>query len=219
MKFQIGVDEVGLGAIAGPLCVTAVCVLEVRVEELRAMTHNRDSKMLSAKKREAIAARLKEAPWVYSATVTIPPEEIDREGIGVVLKKALGRAVEQVIEVLDDSVHARRLEDAKYDVIIDGIIDPTLPGEIVSGNMRIRNVPKADELFPSVQAASIIAKAGRDANAFTEDDALASLYGMREHAGYPTPKHLKALREHGVTPWHRRSYEPVKRALTRGGEP
>ena len=78
MKFQIGVDEVGLGAIAGPLCVTAVCVLEVRVEELRSMTHNRDSKMLSAKKREAIAARLTEAPWVYSATVTIPPEEIDR---------------------------------------------------------------------------------------------------------------------------------------------
>ncbi|KAF1055792.1 MAG: Ribonuclease HII [Burkholderia gladioli] len=181
-----GVDEAGRGPLAGPV-VAATVILD----PARSIAGLDDSKALSAKKREALYAEIvaHSLAWcVASASV----EEIDTINILHATMLAMRRAVEG-------------LSVAPTLAKIDGNRCPTL-------TIRSEAIVGGDALVPSISAASIIAKVTRD-RLLVELHANFPLYGFDVHAGYGTPKHLAALREHGPCEHHRRSFAPVRAAL------
>ena len=188
----LGIDEVGRGPLAGPLVVGAVVLPESKPEWVFDL---RDSKKLSAKKRELLSSViLAEAPayglgWVF-------PEELDNVGISEALRLATRRAVEEVQE--------RHFKFSQ--IVIDGKVN-FLTGTSLS--QFVSTAVKADDLIKEVSAASIIAKVARDN--YMKDLALKFPgYGFEKNVGYGTSAHLKAISEIGICPEHRRSFEPIK---------
>ncbi len=180
--FVCGVDEAGRGPLAGPVVAAAVIL-----DPQNPIPGLNDSKKLSAKRREALALeiRAKALAWsVAEASV----EEIDRINILQASLLAMRRAVEGL---------AIRPERA----VIDGNRCPQLdcPAEAIVGG---------DGKVASIAAASILAKTVRDAGMLLLH-ADYPMYGFDRHMGYPTAFHLQALRQHGASPVHRRSYAPV----------
>lgn len=181
----IGVDEVGLGAWAGPL---TVCAFAAPGEQW-ALEGLNDSKALSRMARTRIAKKLQQEHAQCFEVVNVSSAEIDRSGIGRVLPRAMEQAIYQLIARVG-------LPDR---VIIDGES---------KGFHGAEYVPKADALFPCVMAASILAKVQRDA--FMEYKAVIyPEYGFEAHAGYGTKRHRNAIALHGICPLHRRSYRPM----------
>jgi len=177
-----GVDEAGRGPLAGPVVAAAV-ILDPRSP----IPGLNDSKKLSAKRREGLAVeiRAKALAW-YVAEASV--EEIDTINILQASLLAMRRAVEGL---------AIRPERA----MIDGNRCPQLdcPAEAIVGG---------DGKVASIAAASILAKTVRDAGMLLLH-ADYPMYGFDRHMGYPTAFHLQALRLHGASPVHRRSYAPV----------
>ena len=181
-----GVDEAGRGPLAGPVVAAAVIL-----DPNQPIVGLNDSKKLSAKRREALAIeiRAKALAWaVAEASV----EEIDRINILQSSMLAMRRAVESL------AVQPSR-------ALVDGNRCPELscPVEAIVGG---------DGLVASIAAASILAKTVRDAGMMALH-ARYPMYGFDRHMGYPTAAHVAALKEHGVSPVHRRSFGPVARLL------
>lgn len=188
----LGIDEVGRGPLAGPLVVGAVILPD---EKLEWVNNLRDSKKITAKKREILSeVILAEAPATGLGWVS--PVEIDELGMSEALRLATRRAVEEV----------REQRFAFSQIIIDGKVN------FLSGTGLERYVStavKADDLIKEVSAASIIAKVARDAY-MVEVGARFPGYGFEQHMGYGTAKHIAAISDLGVCPEHRRSFEPIK---------
>lgn len=177
-----GVDEVGVGPLAGPVVAAAVVLRDrARLPGLD------DSKRLAARARERLDAAIREQA-IAVAVAEAGPEEIDRLNVYHAALLAMRRAVE-ALAVVPDHV----LVDART---IPGIDAPQT--SIVHG----------DVLDASIAAASIVAKVHRDA-LLRELEVRHPGYGFARNAGYPTPEHLAALRELGPSPVHRRSFAPV----------
>ena len=177
-----GVDEAGRGPLAGPVVAAAVIL-----DSSRPIDGLNDSKKLSAKRREALAGeiRAKALAWaVAEASV----DEIDRINILQASLLAMQRAVAGLA-----------INPAK--ALVDGNQCPDLsyPVEAIVGG---------DGKIAAIAAASILAKTIRDAG-MLDLHVTYPMYGFDRHMGYPTAVHLKALREHGVSPVHRRSFRPV----------
>ena len=188
----LGIDEVGRGPLAGPLVVGAVILPEDRPEWILEL---KDSKKLSAKKREALSkVILEESPATGLGWVS--PAELDEIGIAEALRLATRRAVKMVQEL-----------GVKFSqIVIDGKVNflrDTALEEYVSV------MPKADDLVKEVSAASIIAKVARD-RYMCEVAERYPEYGFASHVGYGTAAHRKAIAERGICPEHRRSFEPIK---------
>lgn len=181
-----GVDEAGVGPLAGPVVAGAVILpREYKLRELN------DSKKLDEATREQLAAQLKTdaIAWaVGSAEVA----EIDRLNIYHAGLLAMRRAVEALGTQPDF-------------VLVDARTIPEIP-------MQQRGIIKGDSLSASIAAASILAKTARDALLHEYEQQYPG-YGFAAHKGYPTPEHFKALRERGALPIHRRSFRPVREAL------
>ena len=186
-----GVDEVGVGPLAGP--VVAGAVILPRAYKLRELD---DSKKLDGATRERLAEQLKAEAIAWAIGIA-EVEEIDRLNIYHAGLLAMRRAVEALTQppefVLPDFV----LVDAR-----------TIPGLSVPQ----RPIIKGDCLSASIAAASILAKTTRDA-LMCEFERQYPGYGFAAHKGYSTPEHCRALRECGATPIHRRSFRPVREAL------
>jgi ribonuclease HII len=183
-----GVDEAGRGPIAGPVFAAAVLL-----DPLRPIAGLKDSKLLPAARREALALAIRREAlaWaVASATV----EEIDRLNILQATLLAMRRAVEQ-LEVVPDEAW------------IDGNRCPRL-------SCAARAVVGGDRSVPQISAASILAKTARDAEMLRLHGQFPN-YGLDRHKGYPTPEHLALLARHGVCEIHRRSFAPVRRLIVR----
>ncbi len=181
-----GVDEAGRGPLAGPVVAAAV-ILDPAcpIEGLD------DSKKLSAKRRERLAEEIRSRALAWSvAEASI--DEIDRINILQASLLAMRRAVEG-------------LPIRPCRAVIDGNRCPDLscPADAVVGG---------DGKVAAIAAASILAKTVRDAGMLALHLRY-PLYGFDRHMGYPTPAHLQALRLHGVSPVHRRSYAPVAQLL------
>lgn len=181
-----GVDEAGRGPLAGPV-VAAAIILPARGVP-RGID---DSKALSAKERERLAARLHDCATVGIGIVE--PDEIDRLNIYWATMRAMTLAVEAL-----------------------GV----LPGHVlVDGNRAPRwshactPIVKGDSISLSIAAASIVAKTTRDAIMIAAA-AEWPAYNWQSNKGYGCARHLAALREHGPSPLHRRSFAPVARSLT-----
>ncbi len=177
-----GVDEAGRGPLAGPVVAAAVIL-----DPQQPIAGLNDSKKLSAKRREALAMEIRERALAW-AVAEASVDEIDRINILQASFLAMRRAVEGL-----------RLRPEK--ALIDGNRCPALdcPAEAIVGG---------DGKVASIAAASILAKTVRDAG-MLELHADFPVYGFDRHMGYPTAFHLQALREHGPSPVHRRSYAPV----------
>lgn len=183
----LGIDEVGRGPWAGPLVVGAV-VLGGHVPE-----GLDDSKKLSKKRREALAKAIYETAQAVGLG-WVSANELDQLGMSEALREATRRAV-------------RAIHTPYHEIIIDGTVN-FLSGTPLEKYVTVS--PKADSLFPSVSAASIVAKVARD-RYMTEQDALYPNYGFAAHAGYGVARHRQAIEAYGVTPLHRLSFAPLKK--------
>ncbi len=185
-KFIAGVDEVGRGPLVGAV-VTAAVILDP-ANPIKGLA---DSKKLTEKKRNALYDEIKEKALCW-AIGRAEPEEIDELNILWATMKAMERAVAG-LSITPDMV------------LIDGNRCPKLP-------MSSQAVIKGDSLVQEISAASILAKVTRDRE-MEELDKLYPDYGFAKHKGYPTVFHMEKLALLGATPYHRKSFAPVKHAL------
>lgn len=181
-----GVDEAG----RGPLCGNVVAAAVILAPE-RPIAGLRDSKKLTARRRELLAAEIRTHALAW-AIGEASVAEIDQLNILHATMLAMQRAV-------------AGLSVTPQLVRIDGNRCPALP-------MPCEAVVGGDASDASIAAASILAKVERDAQMLTLD-AQFPAYGFARHKGYPTAEHLRALAEHGVLDCHRRSYSPVRALL------
>jgi ribonuclease HII len=177
-----GVDEVGRGALFGPVFAAAVILSPDR--PIRGL---RDSKLLDAERRELLSARIR-ARAVAWAVAAVDAFEIDRINILQASRLAMRRAIE-------------RLNPGPDYLLIDAVT--------VDLPVAQRGLIHGDALSQCIAAASILAKVERDA-CMREWDQVFPQYGLKNHKGYSTDEHWKALETHGPTPMHRFSFWPVR---------
>lgn len=180
---EAGCDEAGRGPLAGPVYAAAV----ILPPDFRHPLLN-DSKQLSEKARDTLRPVI-EREAVAWAVEAVQPDEIDRLNILWASVAGMQRAV-------------LRLDPAPDFLLIDGNkFRPFGP----YGFKDYRTVVHGDATFASIAAASVLAKTWRD-------ERMRSLareypqYGWERNMGYPTPEHIEAIRRHGFTPWHRKSF-------------
>lgn len=180
-----GIDEAGRGPLAGPVLAAAVIL-----DPSRPIPGLADSKQVSARRRDALAERIRgEAlDWgVGRAEV----EEIDRLNILQAALLAMRRAVAQLSTPLDVA-------------LVDGNARPRLPCAVVT-------IVGGDATVPAISAASILAKVARDGDMVSLATAHPE-YGFERHKGYATAEHLLALKRYGPSIVHRRTFAPVSNA-------
>lgn len=196
----LGIDEVGRGPLAGPLVVGAVILPE---EQPDWVEYLRDSKQLSARKRQGLSEMVREGAAATSLG-WVSAGEIDRMGMTEALKLATYRAVKSV----------QQLHVPFSQIVIDGNID-FLAGTKLEEYTT--TVIKGDNLIKEISAASIVAKVARD-------DYMCRIareypkYGFERHMGYGTELHRKMMQEHGLCPEHRRLIKLVRKIAKRDGE-
>ena len=190
-RFVIGCDEVGRGAIAGPVAV-GLCVVDVSVG---AMPEGlRDSKLLSEKRREALAPLA--ASWaLFSAVGLATAREVDEFGIIA----ALGLAGKRALVLLHEA-GARVRESV---ILLDGSHDWLNPA--LQSPLRLTTRVKADRDCASVAAASVVAKVHRDRLMIDAHD-LTPGYGWSSNKGYGSAEHFAAIAELGATDFHRHTW-------------
>lgn len=187
-KILVGIDEAGMGTLAGPLTAAVVVI-----EESVVPPGVRDSKKIGEEQREELAALIMEAADYYKV-VAVDPEEVDTRG----LSECWRRAVREV------AVAARIMIGSDCAIILDGNRLVGLP--------YVQPVVKADAKYPAVSAASILAKYKQ---CCCMDDYHLEYpgYGFDRHRGYGTANHMKRLEELGPCPIHRKSFKPVRKYL------
>ena len=186
MKLVAGVDEAGRGPLAGPVFAAAVVL-----DPHRAVWGLDDSKKLSERQRINLEHLIKEysLSWcVAQASV----EEIDEINILQATMLAMSRAV-------------AGLKMRPHSVLVDGNRVPDV-------DVPAYAVVRGDSIHAQISAASILAKQARD-RMMVELSQSFPQYGFDKHKGYPTKAHVQALRTHGATHHHRRSFAPVRALL------
>ncbi|MBL0924238.1 MAG: ribonuclease HII [Sphingomonadaceae bacterium] len=185
----VGVDEAGRGPLAGPVVAAAVLLCKPRPSGLD------DSKKLNPKRRADLEQMIKRrCQW---AVGVVGVEDIDRLNIFGATMLAMTLAVEAL---------CAKLGCDPIEVLVDGNLTPQ--GRRPEWRWAARAIVGGDALEPGISAASIIAKEHRD-RMMREAAAAHPGYGWEQNKGYGTPDHLEALRLHGPTPLHRKSFAPV----------
>lgn len=193
-----GIDEVGRGCLAGPVTVAAL----VLPQELRIKNYElgklKDSKKLTAKKREEWFAWLKQHPKIFYAKVNVYPKTIDRINISQAANLAATRAVKKLIThnslpinkikiLLDGGLYLNKILDSRFQILTS------------------RTVVKGDEKYNAIKLASIVAKVHRD-RIMKRNHKKYPLYGFDQHVGYGTHRHIAAIRKHGFSEIHRLTF-------------
>lgn len=193
----IGVDEVGLGAWAGPLVVGGV-VLDKKWDHSLC----RDSKILTESRRHK-ALRILQDNWL--GAVTVGMEAIDLDLIGP--HDALAYLTRRVIQLLS-AVYPTAI------VVQDGDVPVPVEGRDYKNMLWL---PSGDDLVPAVSAASIFAKVTRDDDMVGYDQGFPE-YDFRSNKGYHARRHVEALDRFGPTPVHRYCYRPVRERVVKSEE-
>ena len=191
---MIGIDEVGRGPLAGPVVVTVLALWE-SIDLSKSGLPLRDSKKLTERERTAWRAWIGSRPEIMHATAYVYPKAIDRLNISRAANLAAYRAYKRLIAALSLPPKAKSYQ---LEAILDGGLH--LPKHIPH-----QTIVKADERFPAVSLASIIAKTSRD-EAMRRLSCAFPAYGFEEHKGYGTAAHMKALRKHGACEHHRLTF-------------
>jgi ribonuclease HII len=178
-----GLDEVGRGALAGPVVAAAV-ILDPSATIPEGLD---DSKKLTALQRERIAEELRQTALCYAYGL-ISPEEIDRTNILIATRRAMLQALEQLQPCADF-------------LLIDAL-------QLRESPLPQKSIIRGDSASASIAAASVLAKTYRDALMRDYHEEFPH-YGFARHVGYGTREHLAALRAHGACAIHRRSFRGV----------
>jgi ribonuclease HII len=194
-RFVIGIDEVGRGAIAGPVAV-GVSLIDKTNPALEAWPEKlQDSKLMTPKSRSEIASPLIE--WVSSYAVGFSSnKEIDELGISEALRLAAGSALD---ELFKDAKTRKRIAEDGAVILLDG--SQNWLGKVSYG-LDVQVQVKADTNCVSVAAAAVLAKVTRD-SLMQELDTQNPGYGLAGHKGYASAAHIAALRALGPTDIHR----------------
>lgn len=190
-NYICGVDEVGRGPLIGP--VVAACVILPKKFKLKGLN---DSKKLTEKKRDEYYKYLIENT-IYGIGI-VSPEEIDEINIYQASKQAMIKAIKEVIKQSP----------------VDYILSDAMPLDL---GIPSTSIIKGDEKSITIAAASVIAKVTRDQMMY-ELDKIYPEYGFKDHKGYPTKKHLKAIKENGLIEGYRKTYKPVKNIMEKEQE-
>ncbi|MET3575274.1 ribonuclease HII [Bhargavaea ullalensis] len=177
-----GVDEAGRGPLAGPV-VTAAVILPAHAPALVGLD---DSKAMTRTERERLAALIRQTAVAWSVHVQ-SAAEIDRVNIYRATKSSMEEAIRGLA--------------VRPDAVIADAMSP-------DAGMPCANIVKADAKSLAVAAASVLAKTDRDRYMEALHDRYPE-YGFAQHAGYPTARHVEALRRHGPCPEHRTTFAPV----------
>ena len=178
---EAGCDEVGRGCLAGPVVAAAV----ILPKEFSHPYLN-DSKQLTQAQRETIRVDIEQAALAY-AIAEVDHHTIDRINIANASFLAMHRAVEQ-LSVVPELLLIDGHRFSPY---------PLVPHQCVI---------KGDSVYYAIAAASVLAKVHRD-TLMKELARTYPQYGWERNVGYPTAAHRQAIQEHGITPWHRRSFK------------
>lgn len=184
-----GVDEAGRGPLAGPVSAAAVIL-----DPSRPIAGLADSKKLSEKQRDLLAPIIRERALAW-AVAYASVAEIDQLNILQATLLAMRRAV-------------LALHLQPQQVLVDGLYCPKT-------GIPSQAIVKGDSKVAAISAASILAKTSRD-ELMLELHEQYPQYGFAAHKGYPTAAHLAALRAHGASDVHRRSFKPVRDVLHAG---
>ena len=194
----IGVDEVGMGCLAGPVVVCAVVI----TRDFPLISGVRDSKLLSQKQRETLAHALKQSGISFQISLCYP-KTIDKINIYQASRKAMRRAIARLSPPAPPLIYKRGLGGV---VLVDG------PYPIAGLDLPQRAIIKGDRTVFAIACASIIAKVHRDsmmgryAKKFPQ-------YGFERHKGYGTKLHASMLAQYGPSAIHRHSFAPVARMM------
>ena len=181
-----GIDEVGRGALAGPVVAAAV-ILPLRLKG-DWLSEVRDSKQLSPIKRGSLFHHIHKAAISVGIGMT-PPKLIDTQGIVKATQLAMKAAINQ-------------LSPPPQFLLIDYMSLPEVP-------LHQQGITNGDQLCFTIACASIIAKVSRD-HLMIELDRAYPGYGLAQHKGYCTKKHISSLHQLGPCPIHRQSFRPVR---------
>ncbi len=211
-RFVVGLDEVGRGALCGPVTIGAVVLPPPGLRPPRGL---RDSKLLPAQQRRRLVPRIRD--WSPATAVAhASPAEIDQMGIIAALRLAAHRALRALPVPVDIVVL-----DGNYDYVTQPDELDLFGSDWLSTTPAVHTVVKGDQTCATVAAASVLAKTTRDA-LMCELAGTHPEYGWTENMGYATPAHREALRRLGPSPQHRQSWrlgvdgpiEPSRAAVT-----
>ncbi len=190
-QYIAGIDEAGRGALAGPVVAAAV-ILPCHIDTPW-LNQVKDSKQLSPDRRELLFHNIYEV--AISIGVGMAPHEIiDTQGIIKATEMAMKLAIGQ-------------LSPPPESLLIDYMHLPEI-------RLPQKGITNGDSLCFSIACASIIAKVTRD-RLMVEFDQIYPGYGLAQHKGYGTKKHMACLRQLGPSPIHRQSFQPVKDVLNK----
>ena len=186
-KIELGIDEAGRGCLFGPVCVASVIWLS---EDPDPEFVIKDSKKILEKKRYLLRDYIKENAIDYSIQF-IDNNEIDKINILESTMKGMHKCVDDIVtRIIPDTL----LIDGPHFIFYDNITHVCING--------------GDNIYKSIAAASILAKTARDNYIIDLVKANPELekYDIRNNKGYGTKKHLDAIKEHGITKWHRKTF-------------
>lgn len=202
-----GIDEAGRGPLCGPVFAAAVIIPDVS-----SIPGLRDSKKLSARRRDELAAQIRELAIFGIGQADGP--EIDRINI----LQASFLAMRRAVSALETHPAAQSLPigDLALTFLVDGNKAPSLSTALPFASQSCACLVGGDDLEPSISAASILAKTSRDAwiEAWVAANDPGDSYGMLAHKGYPTPLHVQKLAELGPSPIHRASFRVRRLAVS-----
>lgn len=196
MRYEIGIDEVGRGPLAGPVSVGGVLVsTSFAWEELSGVT---DSKQLSPDKRLAIykqAKSLRRQKRLDFTVVSVSSVEIDKLGITKSIQKAIDKTITRLCQ------RSNLVDFSTLQLKLDGGL------KAPSHYPQQKTIIKGDSIYKSIGLASIVAKVHRDRymEKLAQDSNFAQ-YGFTQHKGYGTKQHCALILEHGLSSQHRKTY-------------
>jgi len=198
-RLVAGVDEAGRGPLI--FDVVAACVVMPSVFPDDRYKDIKDSKKLSAKKRKEIAKYIRENAITYGIGVA-SNKEIDDTNILKATMKAMNRAIDQAYRKVP--FHQIQVDGNHF----NGYSPPGIDSEILPHEC----VVKGDSKYLNIAAASILAKEYHDSSLLQliEDNPELEKYDLRKCQGYGTPKHLQAIKDFGITEFHRKTFGPCK---------
>lgn len=223
-NYIIGIDEVGRGALAGPVVVAAVAVttkFRIKNAEFRIKKKSRnsefffcqrqipggsilnsklaklrDSKKLTPKQRELWFEYIKNELALPHAVAMVSPTVIDKINISQAANLAATRALSKLTKNL-------KLKTKRYSVFLDGGL---YIKKLKTKNLKLKTIIRGDEKIPAIMLASIVAKVRRD-KMMVKLHKKYPKYAFDRHKGYGTKKHIKAIRKFGPSPIHRRTFK------------
>ena len=193
-KVIIGVDEVGRGCIAGPVIAAAVVWEGLDIKGLN------DSKQLSLKQRKEVFQQCLEHNLVF-ATGWSDVKEIEERNILYATRLAMERAINSVVDKVKVLPEIALIDGKAYK---NGYLQNIPTGQ--------RWIVKGDTIVPAIMAASVIAKVLRDKymRSLVVGIPEYEVYGWKTNVGYGTKQHFEAIKKYGITPFHRKTFQPIK---------